>query len=194
MNASIMIEDIVPLDDYAKRRDEYRTEVMNAKKLRYIAIGENVSLLFENRTTVLYQILEMLRIEKTTDREGIQQELDAYNPLVPGGKDWRATMLIEFADADERRVQLKYLRHVEHHVYADIGGTRITATADEDMERSNEEKTSAVHFLRFDLPAASISALRDGAPLAFGIDHPRYRFEKRIEDPTVLASLIGDLQ
>ena len=178
---TITPNDLIPLDEYARQRDTYRSEVMNTKKLRYIAIGENVSLLFENRTTVLYQILEMLRIEKTTDSEAIQQELDAYNPLIPGGKDWRATMLIEFADTDERRVQLKYLRHVEHQVYADIGGTRIIATADEDMERSNEEKTSAVHFLRFDLSAESISALRSGAALAFGIDHPHYRFENRIE-------------
>ena len=193
MTHTITPNDLISLDEYARQRDTYRSEVMNTKKLRYIAIGENVSLLFENRTTVLYQILEMLRIEKTTDSEAIQQELDAYNPLIPGGKDWRATMLIEFADTDERRVQLKYLRHVEHQVYADIGGTRIIATADEDMERSNEEKTSAVHFLRFDLSAESISALRSGAALAFGIDHPHYRFENRIEDPAVLASLIDDL-
>ena len=190
---TITPNDLIPLDEYARQRDAYRSEVRQTKKLRYVAIGENVSLLFENRTTVLYQILEMLRIEKTTDSEGMQQELDAYNPLIPGGKDWRATMLIEFADADERRVQLKYLRHVEHHVYADIGGTRIAATADEDMERSNEEKTSAVHFLRFDLTDEVISALRSGAALAFGIDHPHYHFENRIEDPAVLASLVDDL-
>ncbi len=156
-------------------------------------IGENVSLLFESRLTVLYQVMEMLRIEKTTDPQGIQSELDAYNPMIPGGADWRATMLIEFEDAAERAVQLKYMRLVEHHVYAGIGDIRVMAIADEDMERSDADKTSSVHFLRFPLPPEAIAALRAGAPLAFGIDHPRYRFVNNVSDPAIVASLLGDL-
>jgi hypothetical protein len=168
--------------------------VLAAKKARYVPIGENVSLLFESRLTVLYQVMEMLRIEKTVDPQGIQSELDAYNPMIPGGADWRATMLIEFEDAAERAVQLKYMRLVEHHVYAGIGDIHVMAIADEDMERSDADKTSSVHFLRFPLPPEGIAGLRAGAPLAFGIDHPRYRFVNNVSDPAIVASLLGDLR
>lgn len=193
MSEGIRPQELMSLQDYAAERQAFREKVLEAKKARYVPIGDNVSLLFENRLTVMYQILEMLRIERTTDPEGVQAELDAYNPLIPDGANWKSTMLIEFADAAERQVQLKYLRDVEHHVYAEIDGMRVMATADEDMERSNEEKTSSVHFLRFDLPAAAIQALRGGARLVFGIDHPRYRFEKEVADRAVLDSLLGDL-
>jgi hypothetical protein len=193
MTPTLTLQDLPALADYQNNRDTFRNDVMAVKKKRHVAIGENVSLLFENRHTVMYQIMEMLRIEKTTESEGIQAELDAYNPLIPDGNDWRATMLIEFEDADERRVQLKYMRHVEHHVYAQIGSSRIMALADEDMERSDDEKTSAVHFLRFVLTPQLVSELRAGAPLAFGIDHPRYRFEHVVSDPAVIASLSSDL-
>jgi hypothetical protein len=193
MSEPLTLQDIPSAAEYAQRRDAWRAEVIAAKKLRTVAIGDNVTLLFENRTTVRYQVLEMLRIEKTTDAAGIQAELDAYNPLIPGGTDWRATMMIEFADAEERRVQLKYLRAVEHEVYAQIGTTRIRAVADEDMERSDAEKTAAVHFLRFPLPAQAIAALRAGAALEFAIDHPRYRFGAAVVDPAVRAALLGDL-
>jgi hypothetical protein len=172
MSAHLTLDDIPSAAEYARQRESWRAEVIAAKKDRTIAVGENVTLLFENRATVRYQVLEMLRIEKTTDAAGIQAELDAYNPLIPGGSDWRATMLIEFDDAEERRVQLRYLRDAEHQVYAQVGEQRIAAVADEDMERSDEHKTSAVHFLRFPLDAHAIAALRAGAPLAFGIGHP----------------------
>jgi hypothetical protein len=193
MTSTLTLQDLPSLADYARERDAFRAQVLATKKARHVPIGENVSLLFENRLTVLYQVMEMLRIEKTTDPEGIQAELDAYNPMIPGGSDWRATMLIEFEDAEERRVQLKYLRHVEHSVYADIGGIRVTAVADEDMERSDAEKTSSVHFLRFPLPPEAVVALRAGATLRFGIDHPRYRYAHEVSDPAAIASLADDL-
>jgi Protein of unknown function (DUF3501) len=189
----ITIDELPPLTDYLKQRDTFRLNVIAAKKARLVQIGDNISLLFENRQTVYYQIMEMLRIEKTTDREAIQAELDAYNPLIPVGNDWRATMLVEFEDAEERRVQLKYLRLVEHCVYVQIGGERLPAIADEDMERSDAEKTSAVHFLRFPLSRQAIDALRGGASLAFGIDHPRYRYEVAITDTATRAALLSDL-
>lgn len=193
MNAPLTLADLPSVEDYARTRDTFRTRVLAAKKSRQVRIGENVTLLFENRDTVLYQVLEMLRIEKTADPVAVQDELDAYNPLIPGGSDWRATMLVEFPDADERRVQLKYLRAVEHAVYARIGERRLAVLADEDMERSDEEKTSAVHFLRFALDAQDKAALRAGAALAFGIEHPRYRYETEIQDAAARDSLIRDL-
>lgn len=193
MTGALRLADVPSAEEYARTRAAFRQEVLAAKKARTLAIGDNVTLLFENRQTVLYQILEMLRIEKTTDPEGIQAELDAYNPLIPEGSDWRATMLIEFEDAEERLVQLKRLRLIERDVYARIGDLRIGTIADEDMERSDEAKTSAVHFLRFPLPAEAIERLRDGAPLAFGIEHARYRYETRVEDAAARASLLDDL-
>ena len=193
MNAPLTLADLPSVEDYARTRDTFRTQVIAAKKSRQVRIGENVTLLFENRDTVLYQVLEMLRIEKTADPAAIQDELDAYNPLIPGGSDWRATMLVEFPDAEERRVQLKYLRSVEHAVYARIGERRLAVLADEDMERSDEEKTSAVHFLRFALDAQDKEALRAGAALAFGIEHPRYRYETELQDVAARNSLIRDL-
>lgn len=192
MNAPLTLSDLPSVEDYAKTRDTFRAQVIAAKKSRQVRIGENVTLLFENRDTVLYQVLEMLRIEKTADPAAIQDELDAYNPLIPAGSDWRATMLVEFPDAEERRVQLKYLRAVEHAVYARIGERRLAVLADEDMERSDEEKTSAVHFLRFTLDAQDKAALRAGAALAFGIEHPRYRYETEIH-AGARNSLISDL-
>lgn len=193
MNAPLTLSDLPSVEDYAKTRDTFRAQVIAAKKSRQVRIGDNVTLLFENRDTVLYQVLEMLRIEKTADPAAIQDELDAYNPLIPAGSDWRATMLVEFPDAEERRVQLKYLRAVEHAVYARIGERRLAVLADEDMERSDEEKTSAVHFLRFTLDAQDKAELRAGAALAFGIEHPRYRYETEVLDAGARDSLLRDL-
>lgn len=193
MSAILRMSDLPRLEQYAAERERFRTEVLTAKKSRQLRIGDNVTLLFENALTVRYQILEMLRIEKTADPDSIQAELDAYNPLIPQGCDWRATMLIEFEDAAERKVQLKYLRLVEHAVYAAIGEERVMAIADEDMERSDEEKTSAVHFLRFALTARQVAALRAGAVLSFGIDHSRYRFEQPVTEAAMRESLLADL-
>lgn len=194
MSNALRPDDVPAAAEYERRRDTFRREVIAAKRQRTVAIGDNVTLLFENRLTVLYQVLEMLRIEKTTDAAGIQAELDAYNPLIPGGSDWRATMLIEFDDAEERRVQLKYMRLIEREVYARIGETRIAAVADEDLERSDATKTSAVHFLRFPLPAAAIERLRGGAELAFGTAHPRYRYETMLPEGPVRSALLDDLR
>jgi hypothetical protein len=184
---------LMPLETYAKERTAFRAKVMAHKKHRQIALGAHLTLSFEDELTMRYQVQEMLRVERIFEEAGIHDELDAYNPLIPGGSDWRATMLVEFPDADERRVQLKYLRAVEHAVYARIGERRLAVLADEDMERSDEEKTSAVHFLRFALDAQDKAALRAGAVLAFGIEHPRYRYETELHDAAARDSLIRDL-
>jgi len=193
MNAQVTRSDLLSLDEYEAKRVDMRKSVLDIKKPRKIAIGAAVTLLFENRDTVLYQIQEMLRIERTTEEAGIEDELAAYNPLIPDGDNWKATMLIEYPDAEERKVQLKYLKDVEHNVYAEIGGTRVVALADEDMERSNDEKTSSVHFLRFQLDNELVKALRNGASLAFGIDHPYYNFNIDISGTESASSLTGDL-
>src|SRR4029079_3427534 len=141
---------LMTLEAYAKARPEFRARVLSTKKNRTIALGPNVTLIFEDELTIRYQVQEMLRVEKTFEEEGIQDELDAYNPLIPDGTNWKATMLIEFPDVEERKRRLAELRGVEHHVRARCEGQPpVLAIADEDMDRSNEEKTSAVHFLRF---------------------------------------------
>lgn len=193
MNKQITLEEIPPLDDYAAQRDAFRSRIMVVKKNRHVSIGDNVTLLFENRDTVFYQVMEMLRIEKTEHREGIQQELDAYNPLIPDGSNWKATMLIEFPEEVERRVQLKSLRNVEHQVWCDVGGRRVIAIADEDLERSDEEKTSSVHFLRFELDAKLRQAALDGADIRFGIDHDRYHCNSGILHRQQREALVEDL-
>ena len=166
---------------------------MQTKRNRLVAVGDNVSLLFESYETVKYQILEMLRIEKTTDPAAIKEELDAYNPLIPDGSNWKATMMIEYPDEQERRVQLKYLRGVEDLVWCS-DGQKVYAIADEDMERSDDEKTSAVHFLRFQLTPEMISAATDrGAAIQFGIDHERYHFKSAEIQGESRDSLVADL-
>ena len=183
---------LMSLEKYAKARPGYRARVLAHKKDRTIALGANVTLIFEDELTIRYQIQEMLRIEKTFEEQGILDELEVYDPLIPDGTNWKATMLIEFPDAAERKRQLALLREVEHAVWAEVAGTRIVAAADEDMERSNAEKTSAVHFLRFELPPEMRAALRGGAGLEIGIDHPACQARTGIVDP-VRKSLLGDL-
>ncbi|NOT88535.1 MAG: DUF3501 family protein [Lysobacter sp.] len=166
--------DLFNLETYAVERAAFRTRVLAHKKARKLQLGEHVTLLFEDRLTIQYQIQEMLRIERIFEPAAIQDELDAYNPLVPGGHDLKATMLIEYADVDLRRRELARLGGIERHVYAEVAGTgRATTHADEDMDRSDDDKTSAVHFLRFDFTASQISSLREGATLSFGIDDAR---------------------
>jgi len=184
---------LMTLEAYAKARPEFRARVLSHKKNRTLALGPNVTLVFEDEMTVRYQVQEMLRVEKTFEEQGILDELEAYNPLIPDGTNWKATMLIEFPDADERKRRLGELRDVEHHVVARIDGEPpVVAVADEDLERSNAEKTSAVHFLRFELPDAARVALRAGAGLAFGVDHPGYRAEAIVGDD-IRRSLLADL-
>lgn len=186
--------DLYSLEEYARHRDEFRARVMEHKNHRRIALGGHVTLCFEDRLTMQYQVQEMLRAERIFEPEGIRAELDAYNPLIPDGGNWKATMLIEFPDPAERARQLQRLVGIENRVWAGIGTIpHISAIADEDLERSTGEKTSAVHFLRFELSEAAIRALQDGAPLSFGIDHPAY---VRVLDPVpdlVRESLIADL-
>ncbi|MBK9606289.1 MAG: DUF3501 family protein [Betaproteobacteria bacterium] len=184
---------LMTLEAYAKARPKFRAEVLAHKKTRTVAVGPNVTLIFEDELTIRYQIQEMLRIEKTFEEAGIQDELDAYVPLLPDGTNWKATMLIEFPDAEERKRQLALLRGIEHDVWVQVdGGARVAAIADEDMERSNDEKTSAVHFLRFELTAEMRAALKSGAKVAIGIDHSAYRAQASVNDAT-RAALVQDL-
>ena len=184
---------LMTLEAYAKARPEFRARVLSHKKNRTLALGPNVTLIFEDELTIRYQVQEMLRVEKTFEERGILDELEAYNPLIPDGTNWKATMLIEFPEVDERKSRLAAMRDVEHRVVARIDGQpEIVAIADEDMERSNAEKTSAVHFLRFELPGAARAALRTGAGLAFVIDHDAYRADVRVPDD-VRRSLLADL-
>jgi hypothetical protein len=173
--AQITRDSLLTLEAYARARPEFRARVMAHKRHRTIALGEHVTLIFEDELTIRYQIQEMLRAERIFEDEGIQGELDAYNPLIPDGGNWKATMLIEYPDEKERREMLARLIGIEDRVWVQVSGhARVHAVADEDMERENEAKTSAVHFLRFDLEAPAARALKAGADLAMGVDHPAY--------------------
>jgi hypothetical protein len=182
------------LEAYAKARPEFRAKVMAHKKNRTVHLGRNLTLIFEDELTVRYQIQEMLRIEKTFEEEGIQDELEAYNPLVPDGSNWKATMMIEYPDEAERRAMLGKLKGVENRVWVQVMDfARVHAIADEDLDRENEEKTSSVHFLRFQLTADMIAAARTGAAIAMGVDHPVYAAETVVAQ-SVRDSLAGDLR
>lgn len=185
--------DLYGLEAYAKHRAGFRARVIEHKKHRLLALGPNLTLVFEDRLTMHYQIQEMLRVERIFEEEGIQAELDAYNPLIPDGSNWKATMLIEFPDVEERRLQLARLRAVEDKVWVEVAGhPRVSAIADEDLDRTSEDKTSAVHFLRFELTSAMVEALRSGAGLAAGVDHENYEAHVVVPE-TVRESLIADL-
>jgi hypothetical protein len=186
-------EDLYSLEDYARIRGDFRTRVMAHKKVRQVAIGPHATLYFEDRLTMQYQIQEMLRVERIFESEGIQEELDAYNPLIPDGSNWKATFMIEYEDVDERREALARLRGIEDRVWVQVaGGERIRAVADEDLEREDATKTSSVHFLRFELTTAMAEALKAGAELSIGIDHPEYRYQAEIL-PGVRDALVADL-
>ncbi len=186
-------ESLLPLEAYARERSAFRARVIEHKKNRTVRLGENVTLLFEDELTLRYQVQEMLRVERIFEEEGIQQELESYNPLVPDGGNWKATMLIEYPDADERRRMLAQLKGVERNVWVQAEGfARVPAIADEDLERENEEKTSSVHFLRFELTEPMRAKLKQGGRLAIGVDHPAYR---AVQDPVsadVRAALAQD--
>jgi hypothetical protein len=186
-------DSLMTLEAYSKVRSEFRANVMAHKKARTVNLGEHVTLLFEDEMTMRYQIQEMLRAERIFEEEGIQDELDAYNPLIPDGSNWKATMLIEYEDVSERQAALARMKGIEDKVWVQVeGAPRVYAIADEDLERENESKTSSVHFLRFELDAASKQALRGGAALTMGVDHPAYRATERI-GPSVRDSLLKDL-
>ena len=168
-------DSLLSLEAYARQRPQFRARVIEHKKLRSVRLGEHVTLQFEDELTVRYQVQEMLRIERIFEDEGIRGELEAYNPLVPDGVNWKATMLIEYPEEAERRRMLARLRGIERRVWVQVAGCeRVYAIADEDLERENEEKTSSVHFLRFELARAMRERLRAGAALSMGVDHPQY--------------------
>ena len=187
-------ESLLSLETYARERDAFRARVLAHKKNRTVHLGGHVTLQFEDELTIRYQVQEMLRIERIFEEAGIRGELEAYNPLVPDGSNWKATMLIEYPDADERRRMLAQLKGIERATWVQVAGCgRVLAVADEDLERENEEKTSSVHFLRFELDAAMREKLHGGAALSMGIDHPQYRAGLAVPGE-VRASLMADLQ
>jgi hypothetical protein len=185
---------LMPLEAYAKARPEFRAKVMAHKKDRVLHLGGNVTLIFEDELTIRYQVQEMLRVERIFEEEGINDELDAYNPLIPDGSNWKATMMIEYPDENERRTWLAKLIGVEDRVWMQVAGCdRVHAIADEDLERENAEKTSSVHFMRFELTPAMVKALRGGAALAAGVDHPNYSLTVERVGEATRASLLADL-
>jgi TusA-related sulfurtransferase len=187
-------ESLMTLEAYAKARPQFRSKVMAHKKHRMLQLGAHLTLIFEDELTVRYQIQEMLRAERTYEEAGIQDELDAYNPLVPDGANWKVTLMIEYPDVEERHRMLARLVGIEDRVWVQVGGApRVYAIADEDLERDTVEKTSAVHFLRFELEPAMVEALKKGAPIAVGVDHPEYSHTIGAVDPAVRASLASDL-
>lgn len=187
-------DSLMTLEAYAKVRTTVRAEIMAHKKNRMVELGDHVTLIFEDEKTMRYQIQEMLRAERTFEDAGIQDELDAYNPLVPDGSNWKATMMIQYSDPDERKVALEKLKGIEDRVWAQVDDQpRVYAVADEDMERSNAEKTSAVHFLRFELDANSSAAAKAGRPIRMGIDLAAYTAESITLPDNARAALAADL-
>jgi len=187
-------QDLWSLEDYANRRAEFRSTVIAHKKNRQIRIGNHMTLIFEDRMTIQYQIQEMLRIERVFEAEGIQDELDAYNPLIPDGDNWKCSLMIEYADIEERKKKLCELVGVEDKIWLQIGNEeRIYPVADEDLERSDETKTSAVHFLRYQLQKSAIKSLMAGAAVQAGVDHPAYPVEPVSLAPEVVISLKKDI-
>jgi len=184
--------DLMTLEQYARERDAFRVRVLAHKRTRQLAVGPNATWCFEDRLTMQYQVQEMLRAERIFEPHGIAEELGAYNPLIPDGSNWKVTLLLEF-EPPERPVALARLRGVEDRCFVLIGAhERVFAIADEDLPRENAEKTSAVHFLRFELSAPMIASLRAGAPLAAGIDHEYYRHEVKLPEP-MREALLADL-
>ena len=190
----LAVSDLMSLERYSRERPDFRTRVIAHKRDRQVNVGPNTMWLFEDRLTVQYQVQEMLRTERIFEAEGIADELAAYNPLIPDGSNWKVTFLIEYPDPEVRRVQLEKLRGVEDSCWVQVSGfERVFAIADEDLERENEVKTSAVHFLRFELSAAMSAKLKGGAALSIGIDHPEYQHQVSPAPNNVRASLITDL-
>jgi hypothetical protein len=187
-------QSLMSLETYARERASFRAKVLEHKKRRTVHLGEHVTLHFEDELTIRYQVQEMLRIERIFEDEGIQGELDAYNPLIPDGSNWKATMLIEYPDVDERRRMLGVLKGIDRRTWVQVEGCeRVFAISDEDLERETEEKTASVHFLRFELDAAMRQRMRKGARLTVGVDHPHYRTATEVE-PDMRAALAADLK
>ena len=193
MNMTIKRDSLLTLEAYARQRKEFRARVIEHKKNRKLHLGEHVTLLFEDELTIRYQIQEMLRIEKTFEERGIQDELEAYLPLIPDGSNLKATMMIEYEDPLLRQRELAQLKGVEDATYLQVDGhARVYPVADEDLPRENDEKTSAVHFLRFEFTAPMITAFKGGAAIAAGIDHPHYQVRLDEIAPAVQVALASD--
>jgi Protein of unknown function (DUF3501) len=187
-------ESLMTLEAYARVRNDFRAKVMAHKKNRVVSLGANISLIFEDELTVRYQIQEMLRVEKTFEEAGINEELEAYNPLVPDGSNWKATMMIEYPEPAERAEKLKQLRGVEKKVYVQVQGCdKVYAIADEDLERENEEKTSSVHFMRFELSEEMVRSAKHGAAISVGVNHPAYTANTGNLPDAIKDSLTADL-
>ncbi len=194
LTGHITPESLMSLEAYSKFRKAHKAEVIAHRKLRSVGLGEHITLQFESETTIRYQIQEMLRIEKIFEEEGVLQEIDAYAPLLPEGSNWKATMLIEYPDINERKRELARLIGVEDRMFVEVEGmARVYAIADEDLDRENDEKTSAVHFVRFELTPAMVAAVKAGASVKLGCDHTNYPAHVTIA-PEALASLAGDLR
>ncbi len=193
LTGHISLESLMSLEAYTKWRKVHKPEVIAHRKLRSVQLGDHVNLQFESETTIRYQIQEMLRIEKVFEEEGILQEIDAYAPLVPSGTNWKATMMIEYTDVNERKRELSRLIGVEDRMFVEVEGhARVYAIADEDLDRENDEKTSAVHFVRFEFNAPTCAAIKAGAAVKIGCDHTNYPAHLEIAADT-LASLAGDI-
>ena len=187
-------ESLMTLEAYHKARPEMRKQAIEQRRLRTVALGEHLNIIFENEFLMRYQIQEMLRVEKIFEEEGIQDELHAYNPLVPDGSNFKATMMLEYPNEADRKIALSKLMGVEHKMFVEVEGQpRVYAIANEDLERSTDTKTSAVHFLRFELPATAKKSLQAGAQLMVGCDHPEYPMHVEALPDAVLASLVQDL-
>ena len=194
LTGNITADNLMGLEAYSKFRKTHKAQVLAHRQLRSVHLGDHITLQFESETTIRYQIQEMLRIEKIFEEEGIQQEIDAYAPLVPEGSNWKATMLIEYPDVNERKRELARLIGVEDRMFIEVEGhARVYAIADEDLERENDEKTSAVHFMRFEFSDATKAAIKAGAAVKLGCDHTNYPAHTQIS-AEALASLAGDLK
>ncbi|NBW24714.1 MAG: DUF3501 family protein [Betaproteobacteria bacterium] len=194
LTGQITPDSLMSLEAYTKWRKLHKPEVIAHRKLRSVHLGENVHVQFESETTIRYQIQEMLRIEKVFEEEGIQQEIDAYVPLMPDGSNWKGTMMLEYTDINERKRELARLIGIEDRMFVEVEGhPRVYAIADEDLDRENDEKTSAVHFVRFEFNAATKAAIQAGAAVKIGCDHTNYPAHMEIPADT-LASLAGDLR
>lgn len=186
-------DDLFSLEQYAEARPAFRQKVLAHKRNRRVALGTNAALYFEDFLTMQYQVQEMLRIERIFEADGINEELDAYNPLIPDGSNWKATFMVEFPEVGERRAMLEQLKGVEDRIYVQVADfDRVFAIADEDLERSDEQKTSAVHFMRFELPAEQVASLKGGASLVAGIDHENYRVDVGPLAENIRQSLVAD--
>lgn len=186
-------DDLWSLEEYARERESFRAKVMAHKKDRQVLVGKHMLMIFEDETTIRYQIQEMLRVERVFEPEGIQDELDAYNPLIPDGKNLKVSMLIQYEDVVERKRQLAKLIGIEDQVWLQFGSTgKVFAIADEDMERDNEEKTSSVHFLRYEFNDEQIAAAKAGEPLVIGVDHEHYPVDELVVAENIRASLAAN--